>query len=287
VAAKGADMSNIDVSKMKIALSSIGETLHKQKSNPSKYFSTSEDAFRLGVDNRRKALKLLGTITQPFTPTHVEIDTPFLIWASRNGTQASDILIDSHIEKSNNWAKIALRTEASGNDKVSFYFFWQNTTGSGVVVNVSSYLMLNGFCEAHADHGWIWIPYWGANTIGFSNLSVDAELSPLEWWNQPPTQPLHEPGQLQNVVTLNTSGGWGFLSPGETKSEYVSDNYHVTYDMFHIPRDAAAVFEVSLNLNYYSYNGSVYVDFSPDTYLVLCPYLQLEVFSEVTSTSAS
>jgi len=109
-------------------------------------------------------------------------------------------------------------------------------------------------------------------------FSGDAELTILEWWNDPPTEPLREPGQLQEVVTLSANGGWGFASAGQTRSEFVSNNFHLYYDTFAIPRDSVALFEVSLVANYVGYKGMVSVDFaSYDGAMILCPSVELAV----------
>jgi hypothetical protein len=276
-------MPNIDVSQMKPALSAIKERLRKQKANPADYFSQAQDAFRQGIESRQKALALLATITQPYTPTYLSIDAPFLIWVVRDGNEDPTILIDSHIEPGNSWAKIAADVDSGGDfgfiDQLNFYFFWQNDTGSDAVVNVVSHLMVNGYCSIGAHSGWIWTPFWGASTIGHTQLWVDAGLTLLEWWNQPPTEPLRQPGQLANVATLSADGGWGpFVGGGRTETP--SDNFHLNYDTFLIPRGAAAVFEVSLKLTCIGYNGDCTVNFNNyGNALVLCPHLQLELMT--------
>jgi hypothetical protein len=274
-------MPNVDVSKMKTALSAFEQRRRNQKSNPRGNFASAEANFRRGMESRKQALGLLSVKPdKPFAPAYLTLDAPFLIWALRDGTEASNILVDSHIEPMNSWARISFREQGSisADQRVNFYFLWRNDVGSDVAVNVTSYLMLTGFCEISASHGWVWTPFWGASTIGHCDLTVSAELIVLEWWNEPPTEPLKESGQSQDVLTLSASGGWGFLSPGETRNQYLSDNYHVNYDTFAIPRDSVAVFEVSLVASYMGYKGMVFVDFaSYDGARILCPYVQLEV----------
>jgi len=273
-------MQNIDVAQMKTALAAVERRLHDRKRNVAANFATTEAAFRRGMASRKRALGLLAVQPErPFAPAFVTLNAPFLIWALRDATEASNILIDSHIEPMNSWARISFRDVGtiSADQRVNFYFLWRNNVGADVVVNVSSYLMLNGFCEISASHGWIWTPFWGASTIGHCDLAVTAELTVLEWWNEPPTEPLREPGQAQNVVTLSASGGWGFASPGQTRIQNVSDNYHLNYDTFVIPRDSVALFEVSLVASYMGYKAMVLVDFASNGAMILCPYVQLEV----------
>jgi hypothetical protein len=239
--------------------------------------ATRFEKLRHGAENRRKALELVASLGQAYTTTR--LSTPFLIWALRDWFDATNILMDTHIEPGNNWAKIYSEYKREWDDgfwhqdELIFYFFWQNDTGQDAVVNVSSYLLLNGRCEVNAYAGW----YWG----GESTLHLDAQLSLLEWWNQPPTEPLWQRDQRQNVMTLSASSGWREISPGETKSKLVCDPYYLHYDLFWVPRGGAAVFEVSLNLGYSEvYQGRVMVDFNYDDYQVVCPYLDLEVLTE-------
>jgi hypothetical protein len=245
--------------------------------------------FRHGIDDRRKALQQLGTIAQPYTPILIALETPFLIWANRflphsNEPLGTNILVDSHIEPLNNWAKILLNYQTDdaffATDRLNFYFYWRNETGSDAVVNVASYLTLNGSCRVHASSS-----FWhGLLAPPRSDVSVDAELSVFEWWNDPPTEPLSEPGQLQNVTTLSVQGG---MWSGDGKSTLVSANCQVTYDIFRIPSNDVAVFEVGLSLKYGMAEGDVNVDFSFENNLVLCPYLQLEVLTVPRNVASS
>ena len=245
--------------------------------------------FRHGIDDRRKAIQQLETVAKPYAPTFIVLETPFLIWANRflpnsNDPLGTNILVDSHIEPLNNWAKILLNYATDdaffATDRLNFYFYWRNETGSDAVINVASFLTLNGSCRAHAKSS-----FWhGLLTPNFSQVSVDAELSVFEWWNDPPTEPLSEPGQVQNVTTLTATGG---MWSGDSKSTLVSANCQVTYDIFRIPSNDVAVFEVGLSLQYGIAGGDLNVDFSFEENLVLCPYLQLEVLTVPMSMASS
>jgi hypothetical protein len=137
-----------------------------------------------------------------------------MIWA-----EPAHILMDSHIESENNWAKVLSKYGTGGYwnfDQVFFYFLWENGTGADAVVNVTSFMLLNGTCSAWANADWL------PNVFGLgpdTQLIVSAGLTLFEWWNQPPTQPLRQPGQEQNVVTLSVDGGccrW-FFRKGKRK----------------------------------------------------------------------
>jgi hypothetical protein len=226
--------------------------------------------FRHGIEGRRKALEQSATLTNVITlPTSILISTTRYL--PDGSTEASPILIDSHLEPLNNWAKIILNyagdTPLGGViDVLYFYFQWQNETGSAAIVNVRSDVWLNGSCYVHANYD---LGSYHPNVV-----NVDTVLHPLEWWNQPPTEPLYESGQSKTAVWLGVSSG---NFSGEGKSELISAGYSLTYNNFLIPRNAVGVFEVGVRLFYILHNGKVNVDFAFDDQSVLCPYLQLDV----------
>ncbi|MEO6472684.1 MAG: hypothetical protein ABIR57_11965, partial [Aeromicrobium sp.] len=165
-------------------------------------------------------------------------------------------------------------------DDLTFYFYWSNDTGADVVVNVSSVLALNGSILANAYSGWIWSPFWGTGTIGESTVTLSARLNVLEWWNQPPTTPETQFGQFRDVARLSVEGGWAPISgPTDAKEQFVSDAFHLHYDMLHIPRNGVGVFEVTLHADYEVYNGQAWVDFSREDDTILCPSLEIEIVS--------
>jgi hypothetical protein len=284
-------MTEITEAQLKAKLSTIKNigystlprgALLKRAPIPTAQRETLGKRFRHGVDGRRKALELLSIISQPYTSTFIMLNTPFLIWANRyenDQMEGTDILVDSHIEPLNNWAKVVLNREATGDnvifatDQLNFYFFWTNTTGYDALVNVTSYVALNGSCRVHADSNFT-TALWGVDP--FSQVSIDAEISIFEWWNEPPTEPLWESSQLQNVTSLSAEGGvWS----GDGHSKLFSGDYQLSYNIFRIPSNESAVFEVGLGLNYGIWKGNLNVDFSFEDNLVLCPYLQLQVLT--------
>jgi hypothetical protein len=118
-----------------------------------------------------------------------------------------------------------------------------------------------------------------ANSIGTITLSADVELRLWEWWHQPPTEPVHQPGQIQSVSALSVDGGYALWSSGANDIEFISNNYHLYYDTFRVPNNGVAVFEVSLKLTREGQRSSGWFDFSTKNWLILCPYLQLEIVS--------
>jgi hypothetical protein len=279
--AKRSRKPTLDIDEVKATLSELKDIQAALREKPSA--AVNGAAFRRGVANFRKATDVLGHLHVPSTPVIERIDTAFLIW-TRFGIGTGNILVDSHTEALNNWATIRRKAKDDdayiGGDELNFYFLWQNTTGADAVVNVSSYLALNGWCQLHAESSWFWAPDWaGGGLIGDAHVAFDAVLTLFEWWNQPPTEPLPQVGQRQGVLDESISGGWSGVSPGQTRTLLPSGNYHLNYDTFFVPRNGVAVFEVGLQLEYDGWNSSVNIDFASEDLLVLCPYVQVELLT--------
>jgi hypothetical protein len=170
-------------------------------------------------------------------------------------------------------------------DEVGFNFYWTNGTGKDAAVNVSSLLKLHGTCNATAYDGWIWTPIWGVGDAGMSAVTLTTQLQIWQWWNQPPSVPTPQTGQLRDVVRISVDGGW-LPIPGESweKTETSeSDSYHLNYDMLAIPNGGTAVFEVLLKIVYEVSNGTAGAFFAGTVDIVQCPFVRLENLSPSSS----
>jgi hypothetical protein len=248
-----------------------------------KYFSSVEEAFRRGIEGRRQALERLGAVAPPYTPTKgaqrrfVILETAFGI-----GSDPPNILFDSLDQSENNWAKCL--SEYSGGDywttdDVGFFFLWDNETGADVVVNVASFLMLNGTCSVWTNSAWLPNVFSGFEEK--VELTVSANLTLFELWNQPPTHPLQQPSQFQIVNTLKVDAPccrWIPFVDGKQETAVISGDFNVNYDMFRIPNHGRAMFEVSVGMSHFAAtsDGLSWADFK-DGGLILCPHLELEI----------
>ena len=275
-------MRDVDVSQIKDTLSTLKAQDLRREANPSEYFPALEEDFRRGVATKLKALDVLATSPRPELAEQIRLDTPFLIWSFRDGGPPS-FLTESHLEPLNSWARFRSSRRSAmsafgGHDEVGFYFLWQNETGSDAVLNVSSHIMLAGRASVFAKAGFIATP-WGASTIGNSGLTLNARIKVYEWWNQPPTQPLEQPSQEHIIKSLYVTGGWRLLGSGNGESEWISGNEYVHYDVFHVPANAVAVFEVSLLMAYLGISGNGEADFQSSYQKIVCPYVRLETLT--------
>jgi hypothetical protein len=161
------------------------------------------------------------------------VDTPFIIWPT-NGL----VLEDSHIQPWNNTAKVRAQW-CDDEGYANLRLMWDNPDDTWVVVNVESYLAVNGPCDAFTEGGFL---VGSINTVW---VWVQASLNAWEWWNQPPTMLPPQATQVQKVLSIATSGG-GFLSNlggGSVDSESVAGMFDVKRTLFALSPQGVAVFE--------------------------------------------
>lgn len=224
----------------------------------------SRDAMRKVIDGRREAVAKLP----PDPVRYFALDTPFLIWPTLGMELDSTV-----VEPWNSRAECGLHagnsggSEQTGHEELTFYFLWENPRNRYSVANVDAFLVLNGFCDA-VGHGGV---LWGDR---FSRLQVDATLRLMEWWNQPPTEPAPESGQVQRAVNLAVDTG-GFDDFTHVEIADVFRGYDLQYGFFALPPHGVVVIEVSLAASYDLQDGSVDVAFSGNGFDVLCPFVQI------------
>jgi len=256
-----------------------------QKQMASTDFSAAAAAYRQGIAARAKAI---GLLKEPYTSTLVMLDTAFAIWELPH--PEFNIFIGSDTGPMNNWIKVFVN-EIAGNNATQFmfYFVWQNTSDTDVVINAASVLAPGGYCEIAAapgflsgDHSWLGI-YANFRTIRWSGWGTD----PMTGQNADQTPyPGFQQSQLQAIAGLSAWGGSYFGSGRdvETHPPFVFQNFEVSQNQILVPARAVAVFEVSFNLSYGFNTGGdtadwVYADFSTNANAVFCPFVLLEQLS--------
>jgi hypothetical protein len=226
----------------------------------------AKKAVRSDVASRLSAIKHLGRLAkQPALPTLITLDKPFLIWASPH----SNILYDSHIEPYNSWAKINITSTASRQDKLSFYFLWENPSDYYAGINVSTSLALNGHCSAFANGSISYLWHVGGNT---SSLYIQADFNPWQWWDQPPT--LIHPG-TKSVLSLVANAG--FLD--DTEAQSVSGVFDLSSNMLAIPPKGVMVFEVALSISCAIDDGNIDVNFNDSNFEIVCPSVAISLLT--------
>jgi hypothetical protein len=226
-------------------------------------------AFRRDIASRRRALEALVAAAQPSVePFRVALTRPFLIWC----TPSAALLQDSHYEDWNSWAKISLDDRRAWTmQALHFYYLWENPGDFAVVANIDSWLMAHGVCVAMTDGSW-----WSDNHN--SLIDVVAGLSPLEWWNQPPTSPAPQPGQVAQVAYVSAHSS-GPLDIGDIQGADVFRTYDLRHELMVIPAGGVAVFDVGLQISTACSSGRVQMDFAFGDFEVLCPFVFVDVVS--------
>ena len=250
--------------------------MDKEQADAAKRSSKVEETLRLAAQSRFEAVKYLGAGLGYPTMPNTLLDKPFLIWA----TPHSNILWDSLIVPGHSWAKIKVDHEwkSTGFDKLIFYYLWENESDNTIVVNVSAYLTMYGFCRASAslyktDPS---EPYPGDHA-GWANLDLSANLALMEWWNQPPTiTPLqNSPDQhgRYNVLAWRVTG-WDY-----GKVETVVNGCVLNQNLVVLPPRGVLVIEVSINVDHDVGHGSVLADFESEGYQITSPWVHLAYVS--------
>lgn len=241
------------------------DPLQRWKAHKAKVAKQSALAARMmrrSIDSRRAALARISTPPIPpilgLRPYYVVLDTPFLITRT-----LGLVMDDSHIEPWNSWAKVrayAPSTQGSGSIELRFYHVWQNTSGVQVSVDAHSYLVLNGGAAAFVD-GTVF-----PDSSRHSDVDIDVHLYPWEWWNAPPTLPLAQPDQSQNVMSLHQGGSsWFSEFTLEEQEQDVFRGYDLSYSAWSVPVNAFTVFETSMSINFSNQGGGLLVDFSGES----------------------
>ena len=247
----------------------------KQRADAVKFASSIKDTLRYGVENRRKTLDHLTTITSSFAPNYVLLNAPFLIW-----TTPGMFFDNSQTVPSNSWAKVKVQSEhplkPSGSEDLSFYFLWENPSDRYAVANVDAYLVLNGFLQADAPGGF----FAGDRR---STVSVKASFYLLEWWNQPPTQPSWQVDQSRDALSVSAYAG-DMFDDYHIASDSVFRGYDLRYEFFLIPPNGVVVFEVTMNVSYGAGqdnggHGSILADFDSGDLEVICPAVLVAVLT--------
>ena len=226
--------------------------------------SSAKETLRHAVEGRRKVMEHLADVTAPESPTvaapklYELLDRPFTILPTPGVYVHAE-----QLEPANSWAKITVDSESDAEDELSFYFLWQNPNNTHAVIDVNAYLVLNGFCQAGSEGGYL-------AGLRYSSLDLFARLNLLEWWNQPPASPLWQVDQSQHALHISTSTG-GYFDDNATESEDVFRGYDLSYNLLLVPPGGVVVFEVALYVRHASSEGWISADFASGDFEVLCP----------------
>jgi hypothetical protein len=249
----------------------LREAAKQQKRAVLRRSVSQAELLRSQLESWRRSQELLASrksLSPSLNFNFVILDTPGLILPSQD--------LDLFQVSPAPWNNVA-RVKATwtspypdnGSDTLSYVFAWRNPADHDAVINIGSYLMLNGFCDAEAGPGWT-----------HSDLQVSTRLNIFEWWNNPATQPPGQSAQFNfSLPSLNAEGGKD-TGVGEYLTLPINGSYDVEYRHFTVPAKEVAVFTVSLNL-WHSVRGDGYieVDFASGGFEVMCPALLIGILN--------
>jgi hypothetical protein len=276
--------AGLDIAKLDTLLarsqSGARAAFEQEQAQAAKHAASDKAAYLHGIASRNAALTQLKSQNPAAPSAYIELDTPILILQTPQYDPSMNL--QTEIEAGNNRAKFKIDT-SSGTVQTAFvfYFLWRNESAYYAVMNVQSSLILNGGCYVEGDAG-----YFSGDSSG---LDLSVELSPTEYWNQPPTLPYYEASQGQGIISLyakGTSGGsWINDTYADQGMTFSYAPYGVYYNLFGVPAGKVALFEVTLNVTY-GFNGAtgdsadkVSADFASGDNGVVCPFVQLELLT--------
>ena len=275
-----AELAFIDLERLRTETrNEVSRILHQEKAAALKHASHLEQGLRYGMHSRHKAWEHLTSqdhqSAQPnINFNYVIIDTPLFVLPSQDIN-----LVSTSLAPWNNVAKINAEWNTpypdNGFDDLSYIFVWENPNDRDLVVNVESYLMVNGFCDVFAEAGPGPRSFWGDK---FTDLDIAVDLNVYEYWNNPPTSPSNEPGQGTYALRLSADGG-GIFGLGGYNSGAASGNYDVVYKTFLVPPHGVAVFEVVLDVFHRTEGGYIDVDFASGNFQIMCPAVVIAILN--------
>lgn len=253
--------------------------LEKEGAATAKSIAALQKTMRNGMENRRKALDLLGA--KPFIVTPIPLMSADSIWATPVG-----MLIDSRIIPGNNVAKIKFETHddtGSNNPSVSlyFYFFWKNDTQYAAVLNASADLILTGWAGLNA-----WTSFWGGS---HSTMDLTAVMNVFVEGQQ-----IFDSHERTSIKSLSAYGGSDLFGDTGSDSDNIISTFNLSCSKILVESDQIVLFEVGMVASYTINNGSVALSFCDvvqgDLPLfdgsVICPALNIDLLTAPGVTSS-
>jgi hypothetical protein len=249
----------------------LREAAKQQKASVLRRSASQAALLRSQMQSWRRSQELLASrknLSPNLNFNYVILDTPALILPSQDLD-----LVQVSPAPWNNVTKVKATWTSpypdDGHDTLSYVFAWRNPADHDALINIGSYLLLNGFCDAGAGPGWT-----------HSTLLVNPRLNIFEWWNNPATQPPYQSGQYNYDLPYLEAEGGKDTGVGEYKTLAISGNYDLEYRHFTVPAKEVAVFTVTLTLwHYIRGDGYIEVDFASGGFEVMCPALLIGILN--------
>lgn len=195
-------------------------------------------------------------------PEYHLLDRPFLIWRS----QGMD-LVDSSVAPAASWAKFqaSIGTAKTGGGNVDFYYLFENVRDTAVLTDIHGYIFVNGLCKVGTDGGIVL-------NSRYATAHISVTLTPLEWWNQPPSTPPFQTDQVATALSLHVNAG-GFLDSSAFDERSVFRGFDLAHRSFPIIPRGVVVIKVTVFVFLDTGNGYSYAtaDFASADFQAGCP----------------
>jgi hypothetical protein len=258
--------------------------LEAEKSAAAERMPASLSTLKQWMANRATAQKLLA---KPFLSYYEIIPKPFLIWETPKAE--SGVFVNSQIENNFSWLKAFVETTSRSDDThFTFYFYWQNPSEYYALMNVDSWLILNGACEVVASQG-----LFSSDNASAQLITSLAIWRWMGWGTDPMTGANLDQTELTStgaeIMDLSVSGsnfGFGTTTPQSQNFQYAI--YNLNYNFLAVPPGASVLFEVGVEIGYGFRRGGqdgdyIYIDFANDNagYQIICTEVGLEMLTGV------
>jgi hypothetical protein len=239
--------------------------LEKEKSKSAKTFAALNKDLQREIANKKKAVEWLAS-RPPITTTLIPLWTAWEIGVTPVA------LVDTHIEPSNNWARILYtrQSDTNGNETidVGFWFAWENPSEYLAVLNAESDLFYQGFCRAVGNPDVFW---YGESWI---DLYVDFKVFVggavvYESGFTEIARRIYGKGGAEIVL-----GGFGIDSLG------ISGSNHLATSNISVDGRQLVLFFLHFEAEYNIRNGSIDIDFDKEQdHFIMCPGVQIELLT--------
>lgn len=217
------------------------------------------------VAARRKMIKNFSELLP--ASKFIIIDHPFRIWETPN-VEVDEILRVPY----GSFAKIKHTAKAYDTAWLTFYYLWQNPTDAYMVINADSFMVLNGYAEAHDTTG-LWLVEHDPTSL---DLSVKFQLFK---WSTGDTHQLPGPPD-ESVAHLSAYGeGWINADADYSVSQTIYRGYNMLAETVLVEPSEAIIFELTLAIADNVDDGYTSLDFSSGSFQVTNPGLWIRVTS--------
>jgi hypothetical protein len=163
------------------------------------------------------------------------------------------------------FAKFRFSSSGSGDQKVGFFFFWENPSTGYALINAATFMSAVGHLKSHGD--------W---TFGANGSWVDAYALFNVWFGY----------DWSNITSstyastlLGDSSALGTMLGSDTEGKAISSGVNLDTTFVAVPPGSFVAFEVALWLNYSNDSGTIDADFASGDFQITCPVVVFSVLS--------